>query len=409
MAVLNKFKFPYIRTQIPGPSSLPPYIDYRNDTFLWTIRNFNDGFDYFYIELFCGNAFDYYEITDIIPASIYDKICNDNKTYLYLCNSHEAFTDVLIYPLYKKLVLEKGMPPHKIIVSNEAADLCNTVIQCANEHNLTYFQTEWVRVFESTMSFQSWKHVLNSTVLDENKNYTKRYLNFNRRWRLHRPLIVALLLAYDLLDKGYVSLGHCDDNKNWHDVFPNLKNYNNNHPIISQLIDSVESKIYDLPNLYLDFTDLTVNLPNIEEESLQFYKNSLISLVNETNFYSGSRYNSSRFLSEKIFKPVAYGHPFILASVPRSLELLRSLGYKTFHPYIDESYDTESDDQERVLKLLNEVKKICNYSEEEVKTFIRNVRPIVEHNQQHLRSKTLHSVNGSDHSSIQKNFIVKTI
>ena len=93
--ILNDLSFPYIRTQIPGFNALPPHIEYRSNSIVWMLRNFDDGNDYFYIEIFCGNAFDYYKIQDLVPPDIYQKILTDDKTFLYLVNSHEAFTDVV--------------------------------------------------------------------------------------------------------------------------------------------------------------------------------------------------------------------------------------------------------------------------------------------------------------------------
>jgi hypothetical protein len=408
MAILNKERFPYIRTQMPGVNSQSPSMTFNTDTILWTLRDFDDGFDYFYIELFCGNAFDHYDIKSLVPEDILQKIINDEKTFLYLCNSHEAFTEVLINPLYETLVLREKIPADKIIVCNEAADLYLTAKECADRHVMGCFKTEWVLVFEGTTSLDSHNHDLLDFTLDVDSKYDKRFLCFNRRWRSHRPLVVALLKAYDLLDKGYVSLGPCDDKHDWKEFYPFMKFQHSQNSRVSEILESIESDMLQLGPLYLDFPDLTINLPDIEDVSKPYYQNSLVSIVNETNFFTDTLYNSSRFLSEKIFKPIAFGHPFVLVTVPKSLELLRSLGYKTFHPYIDESYDYENDDYKRLFMILDQVKKICEYNDEQVIEFINNVKPIVKHNQEVLMAKSKKSRDGTDHSVMQRNFLYKT-
>jgi hypothetical protein len=48
--------------------------------------------------------------------------------------------------------------------------------------------------------------------------------------------------------------------------------------------------------------------------------------------------SSNLFLTEKTFKPLALGMPFIVIGNPYILKRLRSLGYKTFVLYITLRY-----------------------------------------------------------------------
>ena len=74
---------------------------------------------------------------------------------------------------------------------------------------------------------------------------------------------------------------------------------------------------------------------------------------------------------------------------PHSLELLRLLGYKTFDGIIDESYDTELDDGNRMLKIVDEVHRLCNLSESELDHFLAEARVICEHNYKVLTNKQI--------------------
>jgi len=65
-----------------------------------------------------------------------------------------------------------------------------------------------------------------------------------------------------------------------------------------------------------------------------WYAQTCFSLVSE------SFVKSDLFISEKIFKPLAYQHPLIVYGTPGSLEYIRSLGFETFGHRIDESYDS---------------------------------------------------------------------
>jgi hypothetical protein len=287
-------------------------------------------------------------------------------------------------------------------LANEAADLHVAVKEYADAHNVGYMQVEWIMEFEASISIESAAQRL-EPVLDENRTYTKRFLNLNRRWRLHRPTLVALMLATGILDKGHVSLGVSDDGENWSKIFPAIKGHHALSQELTALFNSVEHDIQNMGPLYLDFDDLQTNRPHIEPETKYLYEETLVSLVNETTFYTDPWFNRARFLSEKAFKPVAYGHPFIIASVPRSLELFRELGYKSFSPYIDESYDYELNDNERLLKIIKELKRISEMNDADVKEFIRNITPIVKFNQELLMSKT------RDRRTMHKNITHKTL
>ena len=94
---------------------------------------------------------------------------------------------------------------------------------------------------------------------------------------------------------------------------------------------------------------------------------------------------SGFFCSEKIFKCLAVGHPFIIVSTPKFLQGLKSKGYKTFSPYIKEDYDFIVEDEERLRAIVQEINRLCRLSESEQLEFIKNVKPIVEYNVEHFK------------------------
>ena len=91
-------------------------------------------------------------------------------------------------------------------------------------------------------------------------------------------------------------------------------------------------------------------------------------------------------LTEKILRPIACGHPFVLAAGPRSLEYLRSYGFKTFAPWIDESYDQEPDSLRRLEKIINSMNKINSLGVQEFNCFLLEIRRIAEFNKKHFFS-----------------------
>ena len=106
---------------------------------------------------------------------------------------------------------------------------------------------------------------------------------------------------------------------------------------------------------------------------------SLIYHVSETVFFGRRQH-----LTEKTFKPIAMGVPFVLTAPAHSLEYLKNYGFKTFDTVWSEEYDTIKDDRRRIAMIGKLLKRIDLMSEQEKnETFIKCI-PIIEHNWNHF-------------------------
>jgi hypothetical protein len=89
----------------------------------------------------------------------------------------------------------------------------------------------------------------------------------------------------------------------------------------------------------------------------EHYDSTACSIVLETHFDAdGSR---GAFLTEKTFKCIKHGHPFVLFAPPGSLVSLRNLGYRCFDHCIDNSYDMIADNTERYLAVVDAIRKLA--------------------------------------------------
>jgi hypothetical protein len=79
-------------------------------------------------------------------------------------------------------------------------------------------------------------------------------------------------------------------------------------------------------------------------------------------------------------------HPFFIVGSPYSLKYLQDLGFKTFSNFWDESYDNETNFKLRCDMIINEVKKLCNKSQEEMIEMIKNMEDILIFNKKLLHS-----------------------
>ena len=103
----------------------------------------------------------------------------------------------------------------------------------------------------------------------------------------------------------------------------------------------------------------------IHREIVNNYKNTYISLVTETFFYE-----DDYIVTEKVYKPMSHFHPFIILGSPYTLKYLRSMGFKTFGDFLDESYD-EDLDNDFMMDLKNDYftsfnTKVCSIGEVEL-------------------------------------------
>ena len=110
------------------------------------------------------------------------------------------------------------------------------------------------------------------------------------------------------------------------------------------------------------------------------HNQTAISVVLETVF------DSRIHLTEKSLRPLACGQPFMLAAGPGSLALLRKYGFKTFSPYINETYDTVHDNDLRLETILGEMKRIQQLTDYEKSELINQCNLIAESNKKHFFS-----------------------
>lgn len=343
-----------------------------------SIRDWNDC-DYWYVAA---------EINT--PLDVPNHIVNSNVT-IAVCTESEAHISV-VDSIYSDLVVKLDIDPARILLISENADLEPLINSVANLYNKELISYEWSIVCEKIIADETKRELLK---LVNRQSYStpssKTFLNFNRRWRPHRLVFVALLCATKLLDKGLVSLGKDDAERNntWVERFDDTCNLVKSDTELYDLLTKHKNEIVSLPEMYLDTTDLRSNRFRMRYKDLDrtstdsLYDATYFSIVSETYFFE----DVGRFLTEKTFKAISYKHPFILITAHRSLELLRGLGYKTFHPFIDESYDLEPDNIKRMKLILKEVDRLSNLTPDEVTLFLKNIEPITKHNFNNLVTK----------------------
>ena len=88
----------------------------------------------------------------------------------------------------------------------------------------------------------------------------------------------------------------------------------------------------------------------------QHYSDAYFNIVLETHFDADG--SGGTFLTEKTFKPIKNGQPFVLVAPAGSLQCLRDLGYRTFDSVLDNTYDLETNNTQRWLKVKHTLQQI---------------------------------------------------
>ncbi len=243
---------------------------------------------------------------------------------------------------------------------------------------------------------------------------TKKLLCFNRMPRWQRARMVGFLFEHDLVKDSFVSF----DLSNHAEGFSNKDAWlleNNN-----QLDEELKQEPY-MHNIYKNWSRLPLvlnrtverdNPVDINDDDLQYFNDSYFSVVNETNFYHclgdvGTKpiscvHTDGVFISEKLYKPIAHRHPFVVAGINRTLEYLRKAGYKTFDGIINEEYDQIEDDELRLQALEEEVLRLANLTDDEWLVLQVQLKPIIDHNYNHLLS--IKKLNTTDYDLVGEYF-----
>lgn len=124
----------------------------------------------------------------------------------------------------------------------------------------------------------------------------------------------------------------------------------------------------------------------------EHYTQSYCHIVVETHFDADQ--SGGSFLTEKTFKPIKHGQPFILVAPAGSLAALKKLGYRTFDHAIDNSYDLVTDNTQRWLKVKQAIEQIKS---QDMDSWFAGCLDDICHNQQLFCSSKYSRLNSLHH------------
>jgi len=222
--------------------------------------------------------------------------------------------------------------------------------------------------------------------IDLNFLRPKYFLCMNRNMgRGYRIAILSLMLENNLFDKGLVSMGPLRTKSNFPLGWEPDDNWWIKDTLLKNKIWEIQKKLKKLQPLQIEdeFVWKTDGLwPGFDFK--ETYSKVYFDVVTESCYATESIY-----CSEKTYKPISQLLPFILLGPPGILKKVKEQGFKTFSPFIDESYDGIEDHGDRLLKVFGEVKRLCELPKEELKTWYSDIFDDLVFNQKHLLSSKL--------------------
>lgn len=309
--------------------------------------------------------------------------------YILIDMSAEAFVQPdQLESLHQYFGSSHGIPMGKIIYLTGCMNAKKVYADWCDSRGIPDSTRDRIKMISFPVSHDSLSRNLNMAPepdYDVEKVPEKLFLSWNRRYRPHRTAMVLALESHNLVDRSYISMGIVD---------PENTNYRFSHTVdlLRYLILDLSQETADrftrkLPLVLDGETDTTEMCEDFTAKNRQFYQNSLVSLITETNFDL-----PELTLTEKSFKPFKEKHPFIIIGVPGALQALQDLGFQTFSEFWDESYDQIQDPSLRIGKISNVCKEIGNWNREQILDFRKRVKPILEHNYNNLKIQSKFAV-----------------
>lgn len=200
------------------------------------------------------------------------------------------------------------------------------------------------------------------------RNIQKLFLVYNRAWtgtREYRLKFTEMICSAKLVQQCQMKFNPWDQNEHY-----------TNHKFVNSGLKISNKNLEQ--NFDINQTPSSASADYVATD----YSQTGLEIVLETLF-DDCRWH----LTEKTLRPIACGQPFMLAATPGSLEYLRGYGFKTFAPYIDETYDTIKDPRRRLQAIVMEMKKISQLDSYDQAKLFDQLYEVARYNQQRFFSK----------------------
>lgn len=351
--------------------------------------------------LIIQTSFMHYDLSEIEMDNIVSIIHNVYSHEDTISISFNALSEGLQLGILKPVdyitnkLVQLGIDRDKFVLWSGAVD-CPANRKFYKEHcanlGLTGIKIHFQNVFQERMKAIS----LRENMSDNHRMIgpkNKKFICFNRNIKHHRLFVTTETIRRGLLDKSYFSmyLNSTTEDDGMIGMRSQIEHYQDWSRYLPKLGESSVKTMNDNAHLFPLRLSLQQNLgePHGVRTDLNLFNDSYFSVITESKFFHDSGDIDEMkdqlsldcfFFTEKTYKFIAARMPFVFVGFKDSLKILRDIGYKTFSPYINESYDSIENDEERLVAIMDEVERLSNLSDDEWHQLEQNLLPIVNHN-----------------------------
>ena len=269
--------------------------------------------------------------------------------------------------------------------------LKNNVKILINSIKIDY--SEYSDIFICINSFKYYHRCSNKVIESptfENKLYDFSMMVGTLNQRFERFFLLNKVLKNNLLDdRFFYTIIGVDKDKTRESILSKIQNdeYLNYMKMSDQLENDffeneeffLQDKTYNADGSILNkdqniYDDLIENFPPVQ------VKQSLINIVLETRPTIPS-------ITEKMYKPISLGMPFLWFADRFMKHHLMSLGYQMY-PFIDYSFDTLLDPYDRIDALVEEIKRLRNLGFDNLLQKVKQYKDISIYNQNVFKEST---------------------
>ena len=332
---------------------------------------------HYYYDLHAG-----IKLLDAMDDVHWEHLRTDPSAKFLYENCNETFTWTLAHQI-KSLVEEKNIAPEKIFII------------VMDEVHKNFLDTGLIELGIQGVAVGVYNKLMTQTQIPETVPLTQfKFSALSRNYRAWRLHVYAKLAEKNLLKDfrysfynifPYGEVRYYDQETMLKDLTDT--NFGEVNSIVSEWITKVPYTLDASDNVLNKWGDVTYDAILAADIHLliETHYDLFYYVPTQDRVYKRSLAPSS--ITEKTNKPIACCKPFIAFSTPYFLEDVRQLGFETFSPYINESYDLETDNQKRLNMIVDEIERITNLPVDEYSTLVENCHSIAVRNQQKLLSK----------------------
>lgn len=316
----------------------------------------------------------------------------DNYTVINEWDLHDRFDQIkqkLLARLPVQMIVEATDAVHPCVDQHlENLSVLKNIFQQSPDSQLIYYSVNYYTELDNVDNifyrwipeYHAYYYPIYQDVKVSDSEIEKKFLCLNKRvevarWMLYKKFYTDDLLkdsVFSFLGENYL-FGQINDINALAQIELDFQTAAKQHAGFSRLITPPEVFCQAGNDVNLAQYNKKLRSGIVDPTWLgneQFYQSTFCSIVSETS-PAASKPN----FSEKIFRAICYGHPFILIGAQYSLDMLRKLGFDTYDDIFDNSYDSEPNRDLRILKIFDIIDNIASKNISELNEIKQQLLP----------------------------------